>query len=117
MSFRLFALTSAISMAVPLMAADPDPRLDRLKKLIPKVDLGKFLDSKRPDGPGVRVIPPASEGRSCAHILMYLPPSNLDKGIQQFHSPSDQDKAPSTGGQITPMPVCPQDVRQLKLPD
>ncbi len=118
MSFRLFALTIAIAaMAIPLTAADADPRLERLKKLIPRVDLRKFLDSKRPGSPIVRILPPAAEGDTCAHILMYLPPANVDKGIQQFHAPSGQDKAPSTGGQITPMPVCPQDVRQLKLPD
>ena len=103
MSFRLFAVTAAI--AVPLLAADPDPRLDRLKKLVPRVDLRKFLHSKRPGGA-------PSESGKCAHILLYVPPADLDKGIQQQNPPRA-----ASGGQITPMPVCPQDVRQLKKPD
>ena len=119
MTFRLFALTAAIlTMTIPVTAADPEPETRGLKKIIPVPDFRKFL-GKKPfiagPGPSVQGIRPA-EGGKCAHIIVYVPSRNLDRGIEA--QPQHPTTTPPSAEQIQPpMSVCPQDIRQLKRRD
>src|SRR5205085_1176743 len=98
-------------LSLPAVAADQDPRVQRFRSLTLRPDLWEAF---RPAQPSTSEIwnNPQNEG-TCGHILSYEPPKDLDKGIVRGESEAAQGNANDKIPQIKPMPVCPQDLRQL----
>jgi hypothetical protein len=67
-----------------------------------------------PREPVLRAASSKSSDR-CAHILTYVPPKDIDKGIQTG-SKGNGDVTPSRMPQLPSMPACEADIRTLAIP-